>query len=186
MGGLTRRVMRRRALAFGVAAGLVSACAAGVDLPLPGPLGGNNDREASAQSRPSAAPVGDPASGVRIGELASRRDFESGDCGLFLWTRSADPRLVFYADPARETAAIQLDGREVALRRLDVTGAPDGDQYGVQVFASASGEVTARLTINQSEPIENGAMVPSANLRVTDARGWSTVLAVGGLAACQP
>ncbi len=187
-----RRTVKRslRGMAA-AAAGVLAACGAGMEIPLPGPFGGDGDavardRPSGTQDRPSAAPVGDPSEGPRIGELASRRGFDSGECGLFLWTRTADPALVFFADSSRQTAAIQLDGDEVALRRVEVTGSRDGEQYGVQVFASANGDVTTRLTIDESEPIENGALVRTANLRVTDARGWSTVLSVGGIAACQP
>ena len=114
------------------------------------------------------------------------RELASGQCGLFLWTRSTPPTFVFFADAATGAAAIVLDGRERALRRLSVDAPVAGGRPGTQTFSTDSGDVSLRLTVQETESVENGYRVPSASLRITEVDGWSGVVATAGLAACQP
>lgn len=152
---------------------------------------GSNSGSNSGSGAPTRAERGAPAAAVsgdenlRIGELAPR-NLGAGECGLFLWTRAASPMLVFFSNPTRGSGAIVVNGRELTLRRLDVRGGAGGERYGDQIFTTASGDIRVELTINESEPLENGVRVPSAALNVVDEAGWNTVLTVGGLAACQP
>jgi hypothetical protein len=125
------------------------------------------------------------SSELRLGEL-SPRELASGRCGLFLWTRTQPPSFVFFADPETGRAAVVLDGRELALRRLSVDGPAAAGRPGAQTFATASGDVSVRLTVQGTEQVENGYRVTGASLRVTNAVGWSGLVATAGLAACQP
>jgi hypothetical protein len=149
-------------------ASALSSCAGGGDGP----------------AAPSPVPAAAAGDGLDLGTLAAR-DLGSGQCGLFLWTRTQDPQLVFFSNPETGEAAVVVDGRERALRRLGVDGPTTGGR-GAQSFATATGDVSARLTIQETEPVQNGYRVASASLRVTVEDGWSGVIATAGLAACQP
>lgn len=129
-----------------------------------------------------SAEVGDD---IRVGEL-SPRDLGSGECGLFLWRRAGEQSLVFAFNSSTERAAIVIDGAERALRRTEVVSSTSGAQFGEQVFATTGGEISVRLAIHERQDIADGARISRAVLRVADDRGWSAVIGVGGLAACQP
>jgi hypothetical protein len=161
-----------RAASALAAAGALAACGVGAAAPAPAP------RTAVA------------ASAVADGDLQlqalSPRELGRGECGLFLWTRTPDPQFIFFADPSAGRAAIALDGREVALRRLAVDASGAAGRPGAQAFATDSGDVSLRLTVQDTEAVENGYRVKSASLRVTRVDGWSGMVATAGLAACQP
>lgn len=136
---------------------------------------------------PRAADPAPAASGadVRIGALGART-LPSGQCGLFLWTRAAEPELVFFVNPESGQAAVVLDGRERSLSRLAVEAPVTDGRAGAQTFASQSGDVSVRLTVLETEPVEGGYRVGSASLRFNDDKGWSSITPTVGLAACQP
>jgi hypothetical protein len=122
---------------------------------------------------------------LALGELRPR-ELARGRCGLFLWTRAAPPTFVFFADAETGAAAIVIDGRERSLRRLSVGAPVAGGRPGAQTFSTESGDVSLRLTVQQTEPVEGGYRVAAASLRITKVDGWSGVVATAGLAACQP
>jgi hypothetical protein len=133
----------------------------------------------------SAAASADADDALRVGAIDAR-DLGSGECGLFLWNRATPPQLVFFANPDTGEAAIAVDGRERALKRLEVESPAAGGRPGSQTFATSSGDMSARLTVLETEQVQDGYRVGSASLRFSDAAGWSSVMPVAGLAACRP
>jgi hypothetical protein len=177
----TRRPLKLVAAFAAVGTLALAACATDGEArpPRPGP--------AAAGSTAGSTTLGEPVE-LELGALGPR-ELASGQCGLFLWTRTASPTLVFFADPTTGRAAVTLDGRERALRRVGAeaaTSAAAGGRPGAQTFATESGDLSVRLSVQGSEPVENGYRVTGASLRLTDADGWSGVVATAGLAACQP
>ncbi len=161
-----RRVHLLRALPAAVSALALAACAGGDASPDPASQGGGDDE-------------------LRVGVLGAR-DLRGGECGLFLWNRATPPELVFFANPDSGEAAVVVDGRERALRRLEVEAPVDGGRPGSQTFATSSGDMSVRLTVLETEQVQDGYRVTSASLRFGDATGWSSVMPAGGLAACRP
>jgi hypothetical protein len=140
---------------------------------------------ASGQSPEPAPSAGAPEAGdLRVGELGPR-ELSSGECGLFLWSRATPPELVFFANPETGEAAVVLDGRERTLKRLSVETPVPGGRPGSQTFASDSGDVSVRLTVLETEAVQDGYRVASASLRFSDDKGWSGVVPTAGLAACR-
>ncbi len=177
--------MARAAVATGTMAALaaaaaLAACGSVPSIPWPG---GDDPPPASAPEAAPAAASSDPGA-PRLGVL-SPRSLARGECGLFLWTRAEPPELVFFSNPETGRAAIVVDGAERSLRRLSAEGSGAAGRPGAQTFATEAGDVSLRLTIQESEPVQSGYRVGAASLRVTKADGWSGVVAAAGLAACQ-
>lgn len=152
-----RFVTRSCAVAGTVAALLLGACAT-----------------PEAQPAPSA-------SNARFGVLTPRK-LATGECGLFLWARSPSRRLVFYGAMGGGASAV-LNGREVALTRIDAHGAEVLGQFEEQAFSYGDYRIDLQVKFSSRPGMERGA-VAQGTLRLAQADGWEYVMPVGGLNAC--
>ncbi len=109
-----------------------------------------------------------------------------GECGLFLWTRVGNDRLLAVFQRSTDSAILmQLKGKTVRLERDQA----DGRSFlGIQEHQIVKNlDVTAELTFSGDsvEAIAQGLQVKRASLRLTDRDGWDVAMPVAGLIACQ-
>lgn len=137
-----------------------------------------------AEAAPATGPTidGEPAA-VRLAALPAQ-DLADGECGLFLWSASASPTFVFFANGATGQAEMNLGGTVRRLTLENVGGATFARQYEEQTFRGAGG-LTVRASVDVGEEIDGGVQVPAGALTVVDAAGWETVTPVTGVAACK-
>lgn len=124
--------------------------------------------------------------GIAVGTVPPQR-LEDGECGLFLWTRDAQRRLVFVGRPAQNAGVMVIGGDEVTLNRRAIEGAPAFGAAAREryIVEESDTEVKLRLDFAERRDISGGALVPRGTLRVSRPKGWATVLPVGGLVACE-
>lgn len=120
-----------------------------------------------------------------VGRLEPRR-LDANECGLFLWERSNEPKLVLFSSNDAATAQMQINGREVSLGRISSDGVRFAGQFTEQTFRSQRGDLVANVSITQGEAISGGERVPSGTIRLTQNEGWEVVVSVAGLVGCQP
>lgn len=141
-------------------------------------------------SRPALAPMpvavanadGFP---LEIGSLPAQ-ELAVGSCGLFLWTKGAEPQLVFVSDSRSPTARMVLDGEIRTLQRTSAEGAGGYGQFVRQSFTSGETVIALGFEPEARPGLVDGAAVPRGALRLTDGEGWDMVLPVAGLIACKP
>lgn len=108
-----------------------------------------------------------------------------GQCALVLWTRTTPARRVFMAlnDPAG--AKVQVGGKTLTLARTAWDGSAVFSQYPSQSFTGGGWTVKIGVEFDTRSGIVGGAVAPSGTLELSDAKGWSTVVPVAGMVACQ-
>lgn len=108
-----------------------------------------------------------------------------GQCALVLWTRTAPARRVFMAVTEPAGARLQSAGRTVELLRTASSGEAVYGHFPEETFAGGGWEVKATVSFDTKGALVGGALAPSGSLEVRDARGWTTVVPVAGMVACQ-
>jgi hypothetical protein len=136
--------------------------------------------QAQEGEAPAAAPVA--VTTVDVGTLPPQ-ELAAGQCGLFLWTNSSDPRLVFVSLSGGD-ARMVVDGEQLALARNAAEGQEYLGQFESQNFYSLEMNVALTIEVERRPNLVDGAVIPSATLRVTESNGWDTVIPVGGLIGC--
>ncbi|GAB4542007.1 MAG: hypothetical protein Tsb0010_19200 [Parvularculaceae bacterium] len=122
----------------------------------------------------------------RIGALDRARLGEA-PCGIYLWTLSRDPELVFYAT-TDGAALMAIEGIDTEFARLREAGPTFFGQRTEQEFrASApSGEMlTAEVTFEPGPRFAGGGYVQSGLIRLRAENGWERVTPVVGVAGCR-
>jgi hypothetical protein len=119
---------------------------------------------------------------AQLGTLPAQ-ELANGQCGLFLWTNASEPRLVF-ASLNDGNARMIINGTNLDLARNAAEGQEYYGQFELQSYYGPEMSVTLNMVIEQRSTIVDGAVIPSATLRVTEPNGWETVIPVGGLIGC--
>lgn len=118
---------------------------------------------------------------LTVGALPSQ-ELNAGQCGVFLWSRRAEPEFVFFSRLEGGTALMNINGALVAFQRTEsVTG---GEGETTQVFRSPGG-VSINLSMQTGEQMQGGVRVPAASIRLTKKDGWDLVIPAAGLTACE-
>ncbi|MBK5911650.1 hypothetical protein CCR85_09140 [Rhodothalassium salexigens] len=147
--------------------------------------------EADTSPAPAAGDAATPAAagGVagaeRVGMLPAQT-LPAGECGLFLWPKQVNARLLLFSLSGEATARLMLDGRERTLPRTAAEGPSYYGQFLRQTFAGDGFEVAVRLVAEPGQGVVNGALVRRASVRVVAEDGWRYVLPAAGLIACEP
>ena len=123
------------------------------------------------------------ASDGEFGRLAARK-LSKGSCGLFLWTKSSDRKLVFFSTP-NGGASVVLGGAEVELERSAVEGAEVLGLYERQTFIRPNERLQVTVGFERRPGMDRGVVVPQGSLRLVRPDGWEMILPVGGLVACE-
>lgn len=106
-------------------------------------------------------------------------------CALFLWSRGAAARRIVMALNEPPVARIRVGGRTFDLPRTDWDGASAFGHFAHQTFAADRVNLTLDLDLGDRRELLGGAVVPTGTLDYRDPAGWSAVIPVGGLIACQ-
>ncbi len=183
----TREVVTAmRALAMASIALTTAACVGGV------PFIGNEETVAQdAETRPASFDP-DVPDDVQLTELAQRRLAEN-ECGLFLWSRTPEPQLVFYSRNDSGVAQVNIAGEEMNLPRYQTGGNRFAGQFTEQMFRSEDGRIDVALIVERGETLADdggssrpAVRVPNGTLRLSRTDGWETVVGVAGLVGCRP
>jgi len=119
---------------------------------------------------------------VDVGTLPPQ-ELAAGQCGLFLWTNSSEPRLVFM-NVAGGEAHMVVNGQALSFVRNAAEGQEYLGQFESQNFYSPAMSVSLTMDVERRPNIVDGAVVTAATLRLVEANGWETVIPVGGLIGC--
>lgn len=111
---------------------------------------------------------------------------EAGECGLFLWSQTEITRLVFFARAGENAASAFVEGEAMPLVLTRAGGNIFG-QFLTDLTYSIEGTSTAvSVTYAAGEELEGGARISSGRISYIDGEGWTRVLPVLGVRACQP
>ena len=119
----------------------------------------------------------------RFGALPPRK-LAAGECGMFLWLRNAERKLVFFGAGAG-TAKAMIDGREVEMTRIAIGGREAFGQYEDQTYTYPGHRLQLHIGFEQRAGLDRGVVVPQGTLRLQQDDGWEYILPVGGLVACE-
>lgn len=164
-----------RPIALGAAVLAVSGCVAGP--PLAAALVAVPEPTSGATS--AAAKDGTPD----VGTLAPRK-LAAGECGMFLWARTADRNLVFF-NTRGGAGQMVLGGREVKVERASADGAEVLGQFENQTFKYDRLSIELRIQFEHRPGLARGAIIPQGALRLKRDDGWEYILPVGGLVGCE-
>lgn len=120
----------------------------------------------------------------RIGGL-SPRDLSPDQCGMFLWARTSERPLVFFATGEPGSARMKLDSKEIALKRTAAEGDAVFGQYPRQNFVHEALTVNLNIKPERRSGLVGGAVVRQGILRLETAEGWGYAMPVAGLIACE-
>lgn len=141
--------------------------------PAPQPTG-------AGQAVPQGAPNENP-----IGELPGQT-LAPGACGMFLWHRKPRAELVFFGLGEQGVARMSIEGQVVDLATRSTAGRRAFGQPEQQVFRHAGYNIELQVDLGGRSDLIGGTKVEQGRLRVSHARGWSLVMPVAGIIACQP
>lgn len=137
---------------------------------------------ASPSNLASALAAAGAGASIPLEELPPQH-LAKGQCALFLWSRGAAARRVVMALNEPPMARIRVAGRTLDLARTDWDGRSSFGHFAHQTFAADG--VTLTLDLGDRRELQGGAVVTSGVLDYRDPAGWSIVLPVGGVIACQ-
>lgn len=121
--------------------------------------------------------------GFDIGQLPGQK-LEPGECGLFLFMARPTPRFVFFANAAKGSALMNLDGEFVTLARTETSGEVFDQQYSQQAFVAPAQGLSARLSVLRGRQTRGGSQIDGGSLRLSRDNGWNMVVPVSGATAC--
>ena len=156
----------------------VAAIAMGLAL---GSCGGAQPRVASS----SAAAVL-PAAGDQMPlQLLPPQTLAAQQCALFLWQKSEQPRRILMALDTPPIARVQIDGRLIDLPRIEISGDLQWGHFPHAVYSGSGLTLRLDLVIEDRERLIGGALVPEGSLSIERENGWSMIVPVAGMIACQ-
>ena len=144
------------------------------------PASGDVDARRAAQPAPLAglsALDGMPA----LGALPAQT-LPSGECALFLFTRSEPSQFTAFALAEGDVLTLSLDGQVTALPAA--AGFVTADDTFQQTYRADNG-MEARLTATFGESLPQGRRAPEAALRLVAPDGAAQVTPLAGLLACE-
>lgn len=136
---------------------------------------------ASSGAAPRAA--ADLANDRAIGTLTPRK-LAAGECGMFLWAKTAERNLVFFNTRGGD-GQMMLSGRETKLTRIAADGAEVLGQFETQTFKHEDMSIELQIQFEQRPGLARGAVIPQGALRLKRDDGWELFVPVGGLVGCE-
>lgn len=125
------------------------------------------------------------ADGLEIGRLPPQT-LERGNCGLFLWSKTTPPELVFFHNAAEGGARLKMNGEDILVPKTAQSGVAVYGQNSSQSFKAENFDLELKIAFDESKRIVNGTRVPLGTLKILKADGWTSVLPVAGMIACEP
>jgi len=119
-----------------------------------------------------------------LGELQPQR-LRSGECGMFLWSRTADRKLVMFSKSDDGGAIVMLSGREQNVPRVSNEGKNVLGYSAQQSYVWRGLFLQVSIDMDQRPEIGRGAVIPTGTISISRRDGWEYVLPVGGIIACE-
>jgi len=135
------------------------------------------------ESETEQVPTRSEQTEAKLDRLAPR-DLANGDCGLFVFSVDANPRLILFSDNVGNYGVWASGTGEAPLSITGTSGDPAMGQYPNQSYQAASGQALV-LNLEVGGDIEQGVSFPTGTLKITDPEGWERVMPVSAWAACQ-
>lgn len=110
---------------------------------------------------------------------------ESGDCALFLWSKTDPSQFIFFQRAASGAARMRLADETVDAIQTTNSGEVFGQFMTQQAFLAPGGEVV-EITFQPGEALQGGQRVDNGRLTITADDQWRTVIPVLGVRACKP
>lgn len=129
------------------------------------------------------AAIAEPGGNLRLGTLKPRK-LAAGECGLFLWSKTADQKLVFYGAGQGAARAV-LNDRELPFMRARADGREVMGQFEQQTFSHEGYQISVDILFEARAGMSRGAVVSQGTLRLSRTGGWEYIIPVGGLVACE-
>lgn len=160
----------------GLATGLILAgCASG----------GTNEPAPAAAPAPAIASDLVPATDLVPRSGLGAQALESGECALFLWSKTDPDRFIFFQKAQSGEALMKIGAETARVSQTANRGEIFGQFMTEQGFAAPGGEQVL-LHFEPGEPLEGGQRIASGQLSITSPEGWRTLVPVLGVRACQP
>jgi hypothetical protein len=121
----------------------------------------------------------------RVGVLPPQ-SLVPGQCGMFLWAGQVRAHLVMFATGYEGLARMVIDGTEVDLDRRSGEGQSFFGHFSRQSYVHQGTEISLNLRMARRADLVGGAVVEQGLMRLREPDGWSHVIPVAGLIACQP
>jgi len=119
-----------------------------------------------------------------LGELPPQR-LRAGQCGMFLWSRTSDRKLVMFSKSDDQGAIVMLSGREQNVPRVSGEGKNVLGYSAQQSYVWRGLFLQVNVELDQRPEIGRGAVIPTGTIRISRRDGWEYVLPVGGIVACE-
>jgi len=119
-----------------------------------------------------------------LGELQPQR-LRAGECGMFLWTRTTERKLVLFAQAEADGAMVMLNGREQNVPRVSGEGRVMMGYNTQQSYVWRGLFLQVNVEFEQRPGLGRGAVIPTGTIRMSRRDGWEYVVPVGGLIACE-
>ncbi len=140
-----------------------------------------------ASSAPAMAQSGGGVAHAGVFDLESLppQKLRSGQCGLFLWSRTDQPVFVVFAEDTPAQATVRIGGRNRLLKRTATGGERVMGHFEQQTFSAGRYAFDLSLSFDRTRPVQDGAIVDHGVLRTRDKTGEETIVPVGGMIGCQ-
>jgi len=133
-----------------------------------------------------AQSVGDrvEAGGITF-EALPPQELQAGECGLFLWSKGTRPVFFLVAYDAPAIVYVRDNGRPRRFNRSRFGGELVSGFFERQTFVD--GDITLQLEIefDEQRQIADGALIKQGVVRVTDKKGWRSIVPVTGIVGCK-
>jgi len=152
----------------------------GAALTLVGCQSGSNSPQDARARMMSMKPAIDsvPSSGLGPQEL------DSGECGLFLWSKTDVSKFIFFSKALTETAVFAQGELPITLTQTTAGGDIFG-QFNTRMEYISDDKRVLSLTLQPGEILQGGQRLENGLINLTDKEGWQTKLPVLGVRACQ-
>jgi hypothetical protein len=119
-----------------------------------------------------------------LGELPAQ-SLRKGECGMFLWSRTDDRKLILFSRGNDDGAIVVLEGREQNIPRVATDGRVVLNYSEQQSYVWRGYSLQVKVDFDQRQGIGRGAIIPAGTIRMSRRDGWEYVVPVGGLIACE-
>ena len=139
-----------------------------------------------------ASPSRSAGSGVAVAEADVPRaglpaqSLNPGECGLFLWSKTDISQFVFFARAGNSDALILLEDRPESVELAQARGAIFGQFLTDLTYIVRSSGQEISVSYTPGEVLTGGARVSNGRISYSGADGWTRVVPVLGVRACQP
>lgn len=109
---------------------------------------------------------------------------ESGECGLFFWTKTSPRNFVFFHKNGQQQAKYFSKGSKASLVLSRGTLDPSkSSTLDIEYKNSQSKSVYVKGTY--TEDIESGVRIPNGRIITQNDEGWQEIIPVSGIFVCQ-